>query len=261
MRLSGWVILLATVAVSCSSVEPPPADAVDALRWLYRNYETADDESILQAFANFDAAWGVKVEDEADDRLEDTLVVEDIADTGLANDPTKTFGIIAATEIPCSLDSVVALHTALNQNEIHDNEYDSYVRTYNTDAPSEWPQSTAFIGWDTQYTLSVVGIEYTAKIRGGARAIEADPAKFPSGRVVLGRAWLKEPAVFDGGDSYFKQDYQLDLYYERGPNKVLHVFAAWREMQMGVFSPDTTADFMRGGTHDADDRVADRCKK
>lgn len=250
----------ALAAVACTPVAPPPAGAEAALHWLYQHAGDADDASLVRALENFDAELGARIAPTFDAPLSDPLLAAEIADTGLPHDPSTTFGIIAATELPCPLGKVEPLHVALDQNELHGG-YDAYQRVYSTSADEYHARRTNLLEWDTEYTLTVVGgLTYTARIKGEIRSVAADPAKFPAGRVLVGRAFLKEPAVFaNEGSDYFRQDYQLDLYYERAGGKTVHVFAAWREMRMGIFSPEQTAEFMRGGSKDADQRVAARC--
>ena len=49
-----------------------------------------------------------------------------------------------------------------------------------------------------------------------------------------------EPATFTSPDSsaQFDQDYQIDLYYERSPGELVHMFAVWRRMSFNTRSTD-----------------------
>jgi hypothetical protein len=250
--------LLAFVLVACARVEPPPAGAEESLHWLYEHAGEADDASLVAAISNFEAELGGNISPGFDAPLSGPLLQREIADTGLANDPSATFGIVAATEVACPLARMEAMHVALDQNALHGG-YDAYRREYNTVA-ADYFAKTPLLGWDTQYTLTVAGITYTAKLKGTVRSVAADAARFPSGRVVVGRAWLKEPGVYaEGSDSYFRQDYQLDLLYERGAGRTVHVFAAWREMKMAFFGPEDMTNFMRSGARSADETLARKC--
>jgi hypothetical protein len=45
------------------------------------------------------------------------------------------------------------------------------------------------------------------------------------------------PAAFDqGSNKSLPQDYQIDLFYERAPGEVIHMFAVWRQMNVGTLS-------------------------
>ena len=80
--------------------------------------------------------------------------------------------------------------------------------------------------------------QYDALIKGSLRRI---PGAAPGGGDVLAyRSALPAPATFRGNStSYFRQDYQLEIYWEQEPGKIFHSYGMWREMKVGGFNLTT----------------------
>lgn len=57
---------------------------------------------------------------------------------------------------------------------------------------------------------------------------------FPSD-VLLTRVWLTAPAVFGANStSFFNQNYEVHIYWEQSPGRILHAVGVWREVKIGA---------------------------
>jgi hypothetical protein len=247
-----YALLPILLLVGCfRKVEKAPADLEQLQPWLWDNYALGTDSDYADALKKFDAFDTVK--DVAPDHeytgsLGSHLSKDSVsvAPLSLTVDPTGIPGIILISEMACTLDQVEPLVYGTNQDEIHKDFYSSYSRVYpsETDLADYKSRKTSTLTWQTTYKLKSDPI-YTAHISGGLRRVADQGATVtPHGAFLIGKAWLKEPGVFDGDQGqYFKQDYQLEIYYERTPGHVVHQFVDWRDMKAKIGpSYFTTAD-------------------
>jgi hypothetical protein len=57
------------------------------------------------------------------------------------------------------------------------------------------------------------------------------------GPFLITRTWLPAPATFSAtSTSSFKQDYQLEIFWEQAPGTIFHAYAMWREIRDGGFN-------------------------
>lgn len=257
------VLVPALVALAGCGVDPAPAGIDDLSRWLWLNYEAATDEDMAGAAVKLHAEMKDMPADD-DDRGDLTrLSKADLELVGLeGNDPAKARGLFVATVIPCPLAKVEPLIYALNQDELHPDSYDAYKRTYTSDLGAYQSRAEPFLTWETEITATPVTVAYSEKLRGGVRWVPESP----HGPVLLSRTWLPSPATFPGEDPedyFFRQDYQIEMYYERAPGETVHLFAVWREMKYGSFDTEggSLANIQMDGFVDWDEAIAERCAK
>jgi hypothetical protein len=245
--------------VGCKHLDPAPADADGAVGWLYENYAVAEPAAIADAVG--------KIADDLDtdgmsDAIETTIstlsadgvasvgrsavealpedeqddVTDEQLDAGELVRLSDQQGMLIVSVIGCGRDDVETLLAATNQDELHGG-YDAYDREWDGDGDAYFARETDTLAWTTDYTVTPVpGSTYHATIEGGLRYVASDGGDaFPFGDVVLGRAVLPEPGVFDAGEGYFRQDYQLDVLWERAPGETVHLFGVWRDLLVAGF--------------------------
>lgn len=229
-------------------------------RWFWLNYENASDAEVGEAVGKLHlaangAALAEPFKGSIDGLALGDAAVVDLEDKG---EPGAR-GMLMMTVIRCPLEKVEEQFIALDQKAIHPS-YDKYSRAFTTDVDKYLERAEPFLGWSNEYTVSLLGSSYDARVDGGARFVPAQEGA--PGRLFLARAFLKEPAHFNNEDDFFTQDYQVHVFYERAPNEVVHVFAKWVDMQFAGFGIE--GDLLFNGTLDnlvkGDEEVEERCK-
>ena len=233
--LSCLVLVLSTTG--CTRPDPAPEDIDGALHFLWDGWDEGEEGSLAEAVGNLDTQLAELSFKGAQSRL----VTEQIAHlqfSGEVPDPQLTNGMFVATEMGCTYDEIAEVFTAKAQDEQYEGTYDSYERTYTSD-DAAWRSGEADrITWDVEIGASPAGFDYVEFISGGARKVEGGPAS----DILLARTWLREPATEDDDNRSFDQDYQLDVYWEREDATMVHIWAIWRQIDMGTFGDqDSTA--------------------
>ncbi|HEY8077117.1 MAG TPA: hypothetical protein VIF62_23485 [Labilithrix sp.] len=188
---------------------------------------------------------------------------DDQAIVGITDkDPSTAQGMLLIHEIDCSLDQISKLVIALNQTAIYPDLYDSYTRVYTSDVNGFLEGTPPTVTWTTNYQASALSRTYQSEVRGEGRYVGG---AMPNGApIFLDRAFLPHPALFikGGDDSGFDQDYQIELYYETAPNKVMHFYALWRDFHISTVSSDTDlyVNLVLGNLSDFDVRSSKVCK-
>lgn len=237
-------LLVVPLAICACRVSEAP-ESVDALaRWYWVNYEDLTDEDVLDGVQNLDAE--VLILDGKDKmplkaKLED-LQASEIAHLPLppGTNPTLAQGLVVVTVMPCTLAQIESIFIGDNFAKDFPDVYDSYQRDYETSVEDYLSRETLELSWKTTYQASLLGDRYTAEILGEARWVpDQDREEGPKGPALLGRSVLMTPATFDpSSNKSLPQDYQIDLFYERSPGEVIHMFAVWRQMNVGTLSTD-----------------------
>lgn len=219
-------------------VDPAPQDLERLTRWAWVNYERADDDDIADAIEKLHTELqGLDRSEPIKGTMDERLTREDLEPVQLQdkNDPATARGFLTATVIACPLEKVEPLIYALNQDELHPGTYDTYARTHTSDLEAYVARKQRTLTWTTDIKATPLpGTTYTERIDGGVRWV----AKTPLGPAFLSRTVLPEPAKFDDASDYFRQDYQIELFYERKPGETVHVFGVWREMKVGIFDTE-----------------------
>ena len=234
---------LLLLAVGCSRPDPAPDDLDGVLHFLWSGWEEGSDASLEGGIANLDAAL-LSLEEQGEGLpykgTQTDLTREEIDTltfTGGVPDPSLANGFFVGTEMACSAAEIDELFAALDQDELHPGTYDFYERVYTSDPEPYFAREVDRLTWDVEIHASPVGFDYIEFIQGGSRFLEWD-----GGGVVLGRTHLIEPATEDDDNKSFDQDYQLDVYYERAPGELVHLWVIWRQIDLGSYGDqDSTA--------------------
>lgn len=235
--------LVALSCLGCLNQTPPSLapDAVDAnLRWFWVNGDTASDETLI------DGAGKLAIAGKADTRtaplkgqMRDRLEPADLANVGLQdNDPSTARGVLVVNLFDCTLDKLQAILLSQDQITQYPDVYKSYVRTYTSDADAFTSGRSQVLTWDVdvQAPLPVDDV-YSSLLRGGVRRVEA-PVESPThGPFLIARTWLTAPATFSStSTSYFRQDYQIEVFWEQAPGRIFHGYGMWRDIKVGGFN-------------------------
>jgi hypothetical protein len=164
----------------------------------------------------------------------------DIADLKLsARDVTRAKGLFIVTEFKCTLSQLEKIVTDLGQDKLYEGMYDTYKRTYTTSHDDYFARKTGRLNWTTDLSATNVGTTFTEHLAGGARFVpDLGKEKSPFGAALLTRTWLTKAADSSDSDKSWDQDYQSEVYFERTPGHMVHLFAAWRHIDYGYLSTD-----------------------
>jgi hypothetical protein len=246
------VVLL--LPFGCRKLDPIPQDADGAASWLYRNQDAEDTEEIIAAMDLVIDALEVvgRVAVETLPTEEQIAVTEEELEAGTYVVLEEQQGMVVASIIPCAVADVVGVVIRTDQDVVQGG-YDVYDRAYTTDENAL--DNGEMLGWETNYTISALGATYDATILGQLRFL--DEAK----TYAVARAYLPTPGEFTRGGRYFRQDYQLDLFAPTEDGQTIHVFAVWRDMNLGGFHSSNAAYIatVSNAFRDADVAIADVC--
>lgn len=226
------------VSAGCAT-DPAPADLDGLARWFWLHYDEGEDEAIRAAADRLDVAMG-GLEDEIQSSLS-VLTGTDtdhVVSTG-RTDLSKAKGFMVGRTVKCSLEQVEKLFVQLDQKTLHPS-YEAFSRAYTSDEAAYFARTTPNLTWGNSYTVSTLGTSYEAIISGGVRWIPAGAGG--RGPLLLFRASMPAPATFNNADDFFRQDYQVQVFYERSPGVVVHLFVFWREFRFAGL--DFEDDFM-----------------
>lgn len=266
------LLVLALFALGCNTTPPTPApDAIDEnLRWFWVNGDVVDDAQLIAA------AEKLSVAGKADTRttplkggLRKRLESADLANVGLQDvDPSTARGLLIVNLYDCTLDKLQNILIAQDQMSQYTDVYKSYVRTYTTDADAFRSKSKDVISWtvDASAALPIDDV-YTSKLKGGVRRVKAPADSATKGDFLIARTYLTGPAVFASSTStsWFKQDYQLEVFWEQSPGRIFHAYAMWRDIRAGGFNlsieDDGFFNIVLDNLVNWDTKTAELCKK
>jgi hypothetical protein len=262
-------LLAGLLLMGCNSTPPSLApEAVDAnLRWFWINGDSADDATLI------DAAGKLAVSGKADTRttplkgqMRERLEAADIASTGITDtDPSTARGLIIVNLFDCTLDKLQAILIAQDQKSQYTDVYKSYDRRYTSDVDAFVAGSKNTLSWDVDVQAALpVDDVYTSLIRGGIRRVPA-PADGPTkGPFLITRTWLTAPATFaPSSTSYFKQDYQIEVFWEHTPGRIFHGYGMWRDIKAFnlTFEDNGFLNIVLDNLVAWDTKTAELCKK
>jgi hypothetical protein len=232
-------------------INKAPADVNQIQPWFWDNYSSGADSDIANAVTRYDGLGTINtVSAKAGmpswtGTLSVKLTTDDLAVVGMkGTDPsTAAPGLLVVTDMPCTLAQIEPLLYRQDQDKIHSGQYDSYARTYTSSLDDFTSGKSETITWTSTYKPN--GLPYTATVSGGLRLIpDLGKSTSPFGPVLLARTWLPQPATFSVNGQYFKQDYQMEVYWERTPGHTIHSFADWRDISVyeGPLGPFTASN-------------------
>lgn len=278
MRLplrGSWPLLAALGLAACipgtEDLDPAPEDLDGLFRFFWDQYPEGADSQLVDAVRKLDPVieGSTRAFDKPRKGLLTDLPQESLGKVQLEHSPipqaADASGLFLVKTFPCTLDKLEKIVTALDQKAQFPDSYKAYARTYTTDSAAYFARSAPQLSWDVQ-TESENSITGTFKehIKGGIRRVEAQSdGKSPTGPFLVQRTWLVKPAETSDADNNFKQDYQIEIYWERKPGEVVHAYGLWRQFDFSlVDNNDKSAlDLMLNSLSDFDDDVAELCKK
>lgn len=257
MRHALWVVL-SLFMLGCAE-DPAPEKITDFSKWLWRNYDSADNDQLANAMVQLN---GTVTAVTADAPLKALISRLDSADSklvGLKGDAKLGVGMLVVTESACTLAQVEKIHTSDDPGSVHPDAYTAYKRTFVQSRTDYLAHKIAKLDWDTELTSNWA----SEKLKGGVRFVpDLGKVKSPFGAAIVSRTFLKEPAVGTNDSTVWPQDYQIEAFYERAPGKVVHLFAVWRQADFVGLS--TEGSFMQGkqlgGFVDWDKEMEKACK-
>lgn len=220
-------LLLWISLTGCRGVDPAPADLDGILHWFWDHGDSSDVEEFAASVATLHEVSGAALTEAVDGEVS-RLSAEQTEAFGVAADPANAAGIFLLNPYACTASHLERVLIHLAQDELYEGVYDRYDRSYLSDEGAYLDRSTDRLGWEVDIEAAILGSGYSEHIEGTIRAVDT-----PTGPALLTRTWLTEPATFEGGNKSWPQDWQLELYYEPEPGRIVHLYGMWREMDLG----------------------------
>ena len=249
--------LFLVLAIGCGE-DAAPEKITDFSKWLWRNYDTATDIQLADSIVQLNGTVTSVTADAPLKALVSRLSAADVKLVGSKGDASLAVGLLAVTEIRCTLAQIEKIQTAAEQNTLHPDDYDAYKRTFLQSRDDYLAHKFNRLDWDTELTSDYA----TEKLRGSVRFIpDQGKAKSPFGAALVSRTFLKEPAVGVDSGTVWPQDYQIEAFYERSPGKLIHLFAVWRQADFSGLSTESAflQNLQMGGFVDWDKVVETQC--
>ena len=105
--MRGPVFLTAIAALGCREIAPAPTEQQALMQFFFTEFEDASDETLAEAFRNFDEAVdGAHLE--YSEGIVENLAKEDTDRTGYTHaDPANGIGLFIVNPVACTIDQVV----------------------------------------------------------------------------------------------------------------------------------------------------------
>jgi hypothetical protein len=226
----------------CLNNSPPPAAPTDLqqnVKWFWTNSDAAQDTDLLSAAGKLStaagaSAWTMAVEGQSTAHLANADVIAFVTDQSTDPDPARPLLVI--NEFNCTQAQLEKVLTTDDQNSLFPKTYDKYVRTddYNRDDFLAKKIDLATWSNEVDLTFSFVNDSYTSTVKGSLRRIPKADSTFAQSDVLIARTWLPAPATFlPGATSYYKQDYEIEIFWEQSPGRMFHAYGMWRQIKIG----------------------------
>lgn len=232
---------------ACGKVDPLPEDLDGLFHYLWLHAEDGEPAEMAAAVAKVEAlVGGAELEEALHGTLTD-LSAEEVAVVEMDVDPSLSAGVSLVNPIVCDLDLMERNLYHLKQEELYP-DYEIYNREYTSDIEAYKARTADTITWTTTYTAqNALSGRYESVLNGSMRRIDASDAEVleagealaedgeeapsPVGVILLARAWITQPAVFEREDTVFDQDFQMEIFYQSG-DRLLHVYPLWRHLEI-----------------------------
>lgn len=234
-----WTMPLLLSALGCKKVEDVPADLDGAMHFLWTHLEEGTDEELVSGVISLDGALGGATLEETTDGSISRLTAPEVEPLGVTDrDPALAAGIVMGNLITCNVEMVAEILTWPEQDVLYPGVYQSYARTYHGDIGTFLDGGADTLEWSLDYGAKVISSDYTGHTealmrRVGTEAFGEEETSITKAYVV--RYFAPDPAVFEEGSSRtFEQDYQFEVYWNRGSGETLHAYSMWRQANWGV---------------------------
>ena len=264
-------LALAAIALcalcACPQPDAAPEDLDGAARFLFDRWLATDvepaisDVELADAVVKVHEAVGGDTLSEAQKGTLGNLTQSEVEAVGLPErDPDKPQGMYIANLVRCTLDQMEEILLTPDQLSLYPEGYAEYSRAYHEDTPEAHPR------WATTYKSgenALVTNQFTAVVESGLRIVPDLGAEVsPFGRALVLRVHLPEPATFEYEGSEFTDDYQIETFAERAPGELVHFYAIWRYMRLGILGDSYDGVFIDQTTQgmiDWDQRTDELC--
>ncbi len=236
-----WGVGVVALGAGCAGPAPAPKDLDGLAQFFFAHFHAVDDEGNPQdpSISDTELQDAItklhKVIDgdalaEPSTGTLDNLTPATLATTPVKRDPQEGQGMFAADIVHCTLDQQRDNLLTTDQLSLYPEAYASYARAYDAGTPENFPT------WTVTYTSSqnaLVQNQFTAHVKTGLRTVPVtDHATH--GEALVRAGFLPQPATFESEGSEFTFDFQVETYHERKPGEIVHFYAMWRYMRLGV---------------------------
>lgn len=225
-----WMMLFA-----CKEVVPAPKDIDSLSRYFWQHFADEDGSALQEGIKSLHTAINAEQFSDVIDGSLSTLSKEDLSLVDQEdNDPSLLSGVFFVNKIQCPLLTIEEKVSALNQDELHPDFFDSYHRRYTLDYDRYINREEEILTWETDYELTALGIGYEANVLGWLRYVPKE-SDLDHADMLITRAVMTEPAYFDEDEEMgFFQDYQLEVFYQLNSQESMHFYMMWREMYYAI---------------------------
>lgn len=250
--------------LSIDNVDVADAELNTASHWLWSRYDSTNQEALTEVVGRLHLVVerSKKSGEFPLQRRIERLSNDDVSTVrpGSKVDASRAVGMMVASDVGCSLAQLERLTVARNQPDLYPNVYVSYDRTYTSNDAEYLAGEKDRLTWVTQLSADLKG-EYTSKLDGTIRRVAGvGPAGQP---VLMVRSYFPEAAKYKSTpENQWEQDYQVELYYEREPGILTHVYALWRDLRLGSLTLETefATSVQISGLIDWDVRTSKLCR-
>jgi hypothetical protein len=239
-----FMLLVAGALWGCLDATPPPSapESLDGnLRWWFAHQAGSTDAESADAVQKLATAGKADSRTQALKSQMARLEAADLAEVGLetVNDPQAARGFLVLNLYACTLDRLAEILISRDQATQYPGVYDAYDRTYTSDLDAWSSGAAKSLSWEVAMTATLpISDAYQAQLQGRLRRL---PGAAPGGGdVLVYRGTLAGPARFaTTSTSSFKQDYQVEIFWEQEAGRIFHAYGMWREMKVGGFNLTT----------------------
>jgi hypothetical protein len=240
MRRELFGVLLCLSCAPAPKAEPAPEDLDANVRWFWVNGEAAADPALI------DAAQKLAVAGKVDTRTSpfkgqqrQRLTSEELKVVNLeANDPTKARALLVVNLFDCTLEKLASILSSAEQTTLYPEVWTSHVRTLTGDRSAFLERRAPRVAWDADVGVTFpVGDSYQSKLKGSLRRVTVPAGTSLGAELLVARLWLTEPATFSpSSTSFFRQNYEIEIFWEPQPGRIAHGYGMWREVKVGTFN-------------------------
>ncbi len=227
---------------ACAPLDPAPEDVDGLLHYLWTWYDDGTDEQLAEVQRNVHSALGAELEETLDGTVSD-LTDADVALVGMGGDPAAAQGLFIARPLACTLEQLERVVSHQDQLSLYPDAYETYQRTFTSDYDAYMARHTPTLSWELENSNTLLGAWYSSVAVGRLRYLPDLGAELtPHGPGLHSRIVMTEPASFEeGSNKSLEQNYQLEVFYERSPGELVHVYATWQQGDFGGVTTDDEA--------------------
>lgn len=239
-----YLMLALTALVGCASYDPAPQELGDLMPFFWENWEGGAEDLMANAVVNLGNATTEVTLGHPLKSILSPMATSRIDSLHLSDrDAGHTAGLLTVTSFKCTLTQLEKILASKDQMAIYpDGGYITYNRVYTTSDTDYFARKNNFLKWNVDLTATHV-YDMSESLVGGLRYVaDRGGGKSPFGPAIIQRTYMPSPAVFGDPDHQWLQDYQIEVYFEREANRIVHAYATWREVHLPL-NFDSGKDF------------------